>query len=321
MRKDAIIIILQIDCEPDLHYPERGRPANWEGFVRLFALTQEWRRTLNQKSPQAKLNWFWRVDQQIEDCHGRADWAFGEFTKEIEVTQRLGDLHGLHPHAWRWADELAAWMVDQGNWPFVERLTRQAIALYRKSFGEPCQAFRFGSEWFSPALWELERSLGIIYEMTLVVDQPGVPSLDPLVPSSGSIPDRQGYPLLPFRQQGLWIIPNSSGALNLPLGGYGRRGKLYRWRHGLGPAKAPRDETQVVANLGFAPDSFHVILENALMKADQKFAVLVIRSDAAIDPKQIGNLKANLKLLRDHPWAGRFHFTTPAGAIEALGMI
>lgn len=316
MQKDAIAIILQVDCEPDSLRPHPGRAAAWEGLRSLFHILEEWRQSAQPDRPKPKVNWLWRVDPQVEACHGQADWAFTEFAREIESCAKFGDSHGLHPHAWRWSEELGNWLADHGNWPYIEKLTRQAVALYARNFGKTCESLRFGSEWFSAQLWDLESELGIQYDLTLVVDQPSLAMTPINIPSTGFIPDRRGFSNLPFRHGSLWIMPNATGIhrrLNKRFEGL--EVKLRRWlgRTGDNGKGLPN----YTASLAHLPRSFPGILDNALQKSDCRYLALCLRSDCGHGELK-DRLIANLKFLSEHPLAERFRFVTPGEALELL---
>ena len=330
-----IPILLAIDCEPDPRMPPPGSNLPWAGLAATLAEVEDWRQAMVARwRHPVTVNWFWRLDPQIETLHGRDDWGLVAHGAMIEATARAGDPHGLHPHATRWDAACQAWCNDHGNWPWIERLTRRAVAGYRDYFGRPPESFRFGDCWLSAELLALEESLGLRHDLTLTADQPPQPSLNGREWSTGALPDRRGAPFLPFRRdpdrflraapgrrEGLWLFPSVSGAPQLPPGGYGRRAWLRSRLRGQAWPRPPLDLEQRVANLGGPPERFKPVFENGLAKAGFRYALVALRSDAAGQrPTGLRNVRQNLKLLLNHQWSPRFRLVSPGGALDLLGL-
>lgn len=312
MKQKPIAVVLLLDVEPDERQPQPGAPVAWSGAEALFPLIADWRaQSPLTKPPQ--LNWFWRNDEQLQVLHGAFDWSLKHFAREIDAANAQGDSHGLHPHAWRW--DQGSWLVDQGNWPFLEAMIRQAFDTHCAYFGEKPKSFRFGDEWVSDALFDLEEELGLVFDTGLVVDQPATAALKLTERFTGTIPERMKVPHLPHRRPGrrLWFLPCSSGSLNPPA-------PQRHWLHRLVQSKPTETAPQVVANLAFAPRSFRHIFDNALAKTKHRFVQLCLRSDAASHPVMRPYLIKNLQMLDQHPLAKRFRFVRPEQALEILGL-
>lgn len=321
----CIPILILIDCEPDLREVPPDDPRPWTGFERYFEFMAESRARLSAATGQpVRFNWFWRMDPQIEQAYGRADWGVATYARQVAEMQRHGDGIGLHTHAWRWDGAAASWIVDHGNGPWIETCLRRSFAAFRQSFGRDCEIFRFGDGWFDAALVPLLEELGARIDLTV---EPNVRAQTGVVAherTTGLIPDRRGVPQSPYRpmrtdfrrcdrgrgEQRLWLLPPSS-AKRL------RRPRLTRplalWRWWRSPAR------RVAAlNLGIVPANFRRALRRALKAARPTYAAMAIRSDAGAHPDRLRVVAQNLEAVLAHPDAARFRFVTAA---EALAML
>src|SRR5687767_13632914 len=98
-----IPVILCIDVEPDSPRPNPNRPDRWRGFERLYPYLCKFRQRLAEMTGEAvRLNWFWRMDPQIETVYRSMEWAARQYKLQMAEMVQAGDEHGLHPHAARW---------------------------------------------------------------------------------------------------------------------------------------------------------------------------------------------------------------------------
>lgn len=73
-------VILCIDVEPDSRRPDPTKAAPWRGFERLYPYLRELRQRMADASGEAaRLNWFWRLDPQVEMVYGSAEWALRRY--------------------------------------------------------------------------------------------------------------------------------------------------------------------------------------------------------------------------------------------------
>src|SRR4051812_25682576 len=79
--------------------------APWRATDECLRLIASLRHAREQRTGRrVPVNWFWRADPQIEKTFGRADFAVVRFLRQIEHQGHSDDVHGNHPHGWRWSD-------------------------------------------------------------------------------------------------------------------------------------------------------------------------------------------------------------------------
>lgn len=319
-----IPILLLADCEPDLRTPPKSEPAPWLGFERFHDfMTGERDRLAQRSGHDIRINWFWRLDPQIEAIYGAANWPLRRYAAQLADMRSRGDGIGLHVHAWRWDEPTTCWIADHGNMRWVEHCLRQAFATYRSNLGRDCTIFRFGDGWFDSAIVPFLEDLGARIDLTL---EPGIAARPGLVAgeaTTGSIPDRRGVPQRPYHparadfcrpaseeETRLWLLPVSTNMLvkrpklSHPL-------RLLRW------ARSPKRQRQQL-NIEILPKRFPQVFARALAESGMAYAALCVRSDIGTSEARLAMARQNLGAILDHPLAARFRFVTPEQALAAL---
>ena len=319
-----IPILFLIDCEPDLREIPRGRALPWSGFERFHDFIASRRPDMAQATGQpAHVNWFWRMDPQIELGYGAADWAIRRYAAEIAETRRHGDAIGLHTHAWRWSEEIGRWVADHGNAAWIETCIRRSVAAYRAGFGRDCAIFRFGDGWFDAALIPLLEELGIAIDLTV---EPGIGAIDRVLAheiSTGRIPDRRNALRLPYRparedfrradasgRTRLWELPVSTDALV-------RRPKLRHPRRLLRWLRSTKRKP-VALSLEIAVRHFPKVFDRAIFDRAAPYVALSMRTDAGSSAARLAVMARNLAAILEHPQAARFRFMTATEALQQL---
>ena len=214
-----IPVILCIDAEPDGFFIDRRRSDPWLGYERSVEFFRRFRDRLQPSGERARFTWCYRMDPQVAETYGAAEWVARHY--ETITAQLIGDGDelGLHAHGYRWEAAAGAWTVDHGNQSWIDHTVRTSFAAFERAFGERCRTFRFGDRWMSNGTVRLLAELGTRHDLTL---EPGHPALDSYHPgrSSGSLPDYTDLPVDPYRPSpddfrrpardgsgGLWLIP------------------------------------------------------------------------------------------------------------------
>lgn len=351
---NQIPVILCIDIEPD---PRDVRSSSdWRGFEATFGYFQSLRSRLEAASgASVRYAWFLRMDPQVNTAYGSPDWAARRYARQFDALRLAGDELGLHPHAWRWADDRSSWIADHANQDWVDTCVRMSFDSYQRVFGVGCRAFRFGDHWMNDATLALVESLGADVDLTLEPGQRSTYSISE--PFTGSFPDYTDVPQRPyhpstsdFRRPGrhdgrrLWIVPVSAGSVSpimapdrllaRALGGYEpgpeayhvfRRGtrssvftRLFDTARDIAKAIGRYDVRYQTLNLALTASVFSVVLDGLLAVKRVQYLVLVARTDVSIDPKQRLNLDQNIDYLLSHPIVDRFAFQTPAELVQQL---
>lgn len=326
MKQDSetIPVIICHDVEPDYRQISADTGEDWAGFSETVQFFGDLRGRLAEATgASAHFSWFFRMDPQVERAYGSAGWAAERYGEIIAPLERAGDELGLHTHAWRWDEDLNRWVADHGSRQWVEHCVRMSFEAYREAFGRGCVSFRFGDHWMNDEVMGLLESLGVQFELTV---EPGrIPRPYPSDKSpDGTLPDYVSVPRRPYRPsrrdfrkhdpdgaRGLWAIPVSTGKEP------GRFTGIKRAAAALGVDLRKRNDT-VPLNLELNAPLFRALTESWLDAAEERYLVLIIRSDACLPARARTHVEQNLDFLLTHTLAGSFQYTTPAEALALL---
>lgn len=225
---------LCLDVEPDDREVAGQPEADWSGTGPFLELIEQFRKTASAAGPPVHVNWFLRLDPQIREAYGRADFAYHQYREQWERARAWGDGFGSHVHAWhRMGDR---WVADHGDPTWVGQCVEQSLDAYQQAFGQPVRMFRFGDHFLSNKVVQRLERRGVCYDLSL---EPGLKSADVLKPgeaASGRLPDFTGIPRSPYfpsrldyRKPARWwprrirMIPVSTGVADGPeVPGWGR---------------------------------------------------------------------------------------------------
>jgi hypothetical protein len=225
---EPLPIVLCVDVEPDLRVVDPARPVDWLGFERSVEDLAAFRsRFENATGRPARFAWFLRMDTQIEEVYGAAEWVAIRYAPLVRAVEAAGDAIGLHVHPWLWDGRAGAWVVDYADWRWGARCVRTAFAAFARHFGRPCRAVRFGDRWLSDRLLALAERLGARVDLTA---EPG--RIHDRLPETvvGTSPDFSATPRRPYRPsrwrhqrpgrwfpRRLWMLPLGTGRLEWAL--------------------------------------------------------------------------------------------------------
>ncbi len=327
-----IPIILCIDVEPDGFFIDRTKPLPWKGYEGAYSyfgvLREQFARVTGSL---VHFNWFCRVDQQVEEAYGSADWAFTHYSKFVEDLEKQGDEIGLHPHAYRWVPESNHWIEDLGNQEWVNHCVEMGFSAYKKLFGRHCDSFRFGAYWMSSETINLLERMGARFDLTV---EPGLNVKKRYFPNqfySDGVPSHEGAPHYPYRpsrtdfrkpdlerKDGIWMIPLSTGTVTFKFGRLETAYKKLFQSEDLKPRLIP-------LNLGRGNNGFSTVMNELVHSLERPYLAMVVRSDVCgeqvADLSHAENMKKNIEYLLNHPLRDRFVFSTPGEAMEMMGYV
>lgn len=319
-----IPILILTDCEPDPREVPPDDPRPWLGFERFFDFMAAQRTKLAERTGQpARLNWFWRMDPQIELVYGSADWPVLAYARQTAEMARHGDGIGLHVHAWRFDAGIGRWIADHGNAPWIETCLRRSFAAFRAALGRDCEIVRFGDGWFDAGIIPLLEELGARIDLTVEPEVAGKMRLLSHEVTTGRIPDRRGVPRAPYhpsradfrRPDGegvtrLWELPVSTGAL-IKRSNLRHPIRLLRWR------RSPKRH-MLQFNIEIIAKRFPRVFDRVLAAAAPCYAAICVRSDVGTSEQRLSVVARNLDAILRHPLAERFRFVTPGEALALL---
>jgi peptidoglycan/xylan/chitin deacetylase (PgdA/CDA1 family) len=313
--------LLSFDVEPDGFFLDRRRPPSWRGFELSLPFVRALRdRLAHATGRPARFNWLLRMDPQVADTYGSADWIAREHRAAFDELESHGDEIGLHVHAYRWDAALVDWIIDHGNQAHVDLCLEVAVEAFAHAFGRPARAFRFGDRWTNDATLRKLEALGVRYDMTVEPGQRAAATYHPGKPFTGSLPDTQRVPRVPYqpaafdfrvpaepRSDGVWIIPVTTAPVRprLALRAYYRLVRPERlmlaWN----------------ALLSHDPVLFGRIIDWTLDRGPTTHLSLVLRSQALAVPSIVRRIERNVDRLLARPEASELVWTTPEHVVPA----
>ena len=334
-----IPIILSMDVEPDSLRPDPHSREPWRGYEIGHAYFSQLRSLIEQRTGSpAHFSWFLRMDPQIAECYGSADWVTRRYASFLEEASPAGDLLGVHPHAHLPGAGTRIWLPEQASPGLRRDSLSTSLQTFRQAFGRPCRVIRFGYA-LSDALLELAEREGVRIELSLF---PGVVGFirhfgedgRPWMRAVGSFLERPAkrhtayfrMPRAPYRP--------SRGEFRRADPAHGRNLTIIPLTIAPARSLALRPLASRIANLagsGFRrtqyevglslseeyrrSDSFLEVLNRALGLGS--YLTFTTRSDLA-DPGVLARVRARMEILLDHPLRARFVFATPAEALALL---
>lgn len=295
-------MLLVVDVEPDERKPRPGADDGFGGTRAALPLLEELRAALARRTGRAaRLNWFLRIDPQIEQAWGRSDHVVRAVPELPDTIAARGDASGIHPHLWRWSDAHDDWLSDLDDADWMLRCLDTARDGYRAIFGHVPDACRFGDRWLSDAALAALHARGVAYDLTV---EPGRPAERPYGDphARGLLPDTHAVPRVPHRvrSEGPWIVPVTTSAP--------------RWQPTDAPPFVVR--ASVSANLGRSPLLIGPLLARELSRDVVEPLVIPLRSGDLASPRRRRHVERNAARLLSHPGLARCTFTTTAEAVR-----
>lgn len=321
-----IPVLTLIDVEPDLRLVDPGHRAPWEGYEKTHVFFSALRAELTERTGrEVHYAWFYRMDPQIEEAYGSAEWIVENYPQVTEEILWQGDDAGLHTHAWRWNPKTRSWFTDHADQAWVDHCLRLSFESFRKAFGRNCEIFRFGDRWMNQKTFELAEKLGAVCDLTLEPGQPETTGMIPGEKVTGHYPDYTHVPHAVYRpsrgdflkpglfdaEGGLRVMPLSTGFVSYQ---FGRLERLYR-KFATPQMLKP---FCVTLKWGLPPVHFREVLEQALSHDEPGYVTLLVRSDEAGDPVKAECMAENREILFAFAEKYPFVFMHPTEALAAL---
>lgn len=269
--------VLCVDVEPDSRTPDPTATVGWVGAERLLE-NDEW---LRRRLGGQVLNWYLRLDHQVEYLHGNVCWAAERFAGELHRLIDGGDEVGAHPHNWRWSGE--RWFPD-GSTSWVVENAGLSLEAYSSFFGTGPPSFRYGDRFVCD---EVVRML--VDHPDVAVDlttEPGASACRGLVQTEGATGITRHVDVgLAHRYRpdcGAVDIPADAGSLTMAP---------------LTTAAIAGTGTVDTLNLWRAPEEFDRMLRIRLVDEHLDHLAFAIRSELALLPWAIENVETNLDTL------------------------
>ncbi|NJM65811.1 MAG: hypothetical protein HC851_09205 [Acaryochloris sp. RU_4_1] len=324
--------LLEIHTEPDGEYLHLGQKLPWQGFERSLPFIRHLRQHISDHlDAPTHLLWSVRVDPQIAQTYGRAEWALEYYNEQLSDLRQVGDEIGLHVHPYRWEASQGLWLEDYANSDWVDECIQVAVAAYQQGYGCLPKTISVGRNWISQSTVNLVESLGLEFDLSVIPGRPSVRFYQSEKNITGIGPDYTDFPCVPYRpqvdnfrsadpdrQQGLWIIPLSSG---LRFQAQGVLPRLYQYLRGTQRTR----NYQRISKLYLAdrPDIFRQLVQILLEEKSLSYLTMIMRSHQFLNNKAQQNILANVKyLLNYEPMYARhqnFIFSTPSELVTLLG--
>ncbi len=330
--EQKIPIIMCIDVEPDGFFIDRTKQLPWKGYEGAHRYFSELRSKLAEATGSpVHFNWFYRMDPQVAETYGTPEWPITNYPKFVADFIKEGDEIGLHPHAYRWEKKFNNWVEDLGNQDWVNYCVEIGFDAFKRVFQRPCESFRFGAYWLSTETVNLAERLGAEFDLTV---EPFFKIQKRPLPNklySANLPDYSDVSQEPYhpskmdftkpdptRNDGIWIIPMSTGLITYKFGRFETMTKKLIAPDQLEPRP-------VTLNLARGNNGFRFVMENLLGSLKNPYLAMVLRSDVCgechSNPTDPGNMKENMDYIMNHPLAKRFVFSTPREAMTTMGYL
>lgn len=297
-------VVLCIDVEPDERMFDPDGPAPpWLGFERAVERLPSLRDRLARLTGAAvRVNWFLRMDEQVDRTWGSREWAAAAYGELLEGLVRDGDELGLHTHPWRWDHSTGDWYAEYADPGWAVASIDAAFDAFEGAFGRSCEVHRGGDHHLSGPVLERLGARGVRVDLTIEPGQRAGGAVRGEA-SRGTGADYRGVPREPYRSSPKRFPrpdPSGGGPLLIPLtSALGSRR--------LGRTPIPPDSS---------PRRFVPRLELELLSAAWAPPVLAfgVRSDAALGPRWDALERNLLHLARRHT----VRFVTATGLLEQL---
>ncbi len=306
-------IIFAIDVEPDDRQTEKGK-SGWESSEEAIDKLESLRTELETATGRpVRYNWFFRLDVQIAETFGRADYVAEACPRVIRAVIERGDPAGIHVHLWRWSPKRSAWFNDFADRDWVAECLDVSMKTFEGVFGYRPNMARFGDRWLSQQAVDAMGEAGILYDLTV---EPGLPGGgihdDPH--ATDELPDYRRAPRYPYQPtRGDYLLPSSKFKSErtwmIPLTTTAPAWRLVRRAPYI--MKASRSP-----NLALSTSYVWPHLDKQLAKPGDAPLVFVFRSGDLGNPRFKRNFDSTTRLLARHPALRYCTFTDPHDAIE-----
>ena len=309
----SIPVVLCIDVEPDRRVLELRNPPRPAGVERLLALEPKLRDDASSRTGvPARFSWHFRMDPQIAETYGAADWLVTEYQQHWDAVGVAGDAFGVHPHSWRWRD---GWVSDQADDAWVAHCAQIGLDTFRATFGLGAPSYRHGDGFMSDAVARQIEADGVRVDLSIEPGRPAVRGLLASETATGWLPDTRTVPRHAYRasRNDFRVADDTrtDGLLFLPL----TAGLAVSTRYHDGRL-VPTGSYELL-ELWTAPPRFARMLRLHLRDPDLSHLAFALRADIGLLPTAWHAVEENLAEL-DRQLSGRYRWCTPVEAAEMI---
>ncbi|OOZ38900.1 hypothetical protein [Solemya elarraichensis gill symbiont] len=266
----------------------------WPGFLNLADYLLSLRPRLEDATGRpVRYNWCLRLDPQIEEFFGCADWVLKEHGLLLEKFLEDGDEICVHVHPWRPVQRWfrRTWLADYVDQEWAEHCIRLSHDAFVRHFGRSPSSISMGDFYMSNQIMKLIDELGFRVDSSLYPGMEPVKKLKRSELTRGTLPDCRHVPdraykpsVTDFTRPGeshhqVWEVPLSAGRVRHPISG---------------------EEVQSSLLLGAMPDWIENIIEKNMQKSS---------------PYLHAGLRTDVRMNADN----RERFDWAMGYIEQLG--
>src|SRR4051794_25087441 len=146
-------VVVSIDVEPDARVFDRAEPPTWHGFEGFVERVGGLRERLAELSGTAVgFTWCLRMDPQIAETWGAADWVGEAYGSALLHLADQGDELGLHTHAWRPDPNSNGWYAEFEDEAWGVHCVDVALTAFERRFGRACEVHTSGDHYLTGAM-------------------------------------------------------------------------------------------------------------------------------------------------------------------------
>ena len=336
-RRDTIPAFLSIDVEPDAFQISPDQTDHWPGYAATYDFIASLRAELAEASgAKPVFGWYYRMDPQIEQVCGRADFSMTAYPDRVAALRLEGDYFGVHTHPLRWCAERRLWVHDFADAQWLRDCTQFALDAFKACNGSPAELFRSGAGFLTNDIVDVLDKNGVAIESSLepvagwglrvttvstAVDKSpmlGEYTNCVMAPRTPYHPSRADF-LKPATDDSrrILMIPVSTGVGTLPSRGLftGITRRLRRER----PSELQSEAVRVLypTEDDWTERGFWDLLSHQLETMERPYVSIGIRTDR-LDSFRASRVCRVFSELTRHPLGKRIRFVSPLDAIERI---
>jgi hypothetical protein len=337
LRRDTVPALLSIDVEPDAFQISPDQTDHWPGYAATYPFIASLRGQLKRASGAKPIfGWYYRMDPQIEQVCGRADFAMTAYADRVTALREEGDYFGLHTHPMRWCSERRLWVHDFNDPQWLSDCTQFGLDAFAACNGSPTKLYRAGAGFLTNDIVDVLDKNGVAMELGLEpvagwgLRTTTVSSAIDKSPMVGAYTNCATAPRTPYHPshadflkvdadnaRRILIIPVSTG-----IGGLPPRGLIAAIKRRLQGGLPPERDSEPVRVLYPTEDDwtergFWDLIDHQLQSMERPYVSLGIRTDR-LDSLRASRACRVLSELTRHPLVKRLRFVNPLDVMEQI---
>ncbi len=330
---ETIPAFLSIDVEPDAFQISRDQTEHWPGYEATYEFAVSLRQQLARAGGAKPIfGWHYRMDPQIEQVCGRADFAMSAFPDRTAALREEGDYFGIHAHPLRWSHEQQVWVHDFSDRQWLVDCTKFSLDAFTACNGSPTKFNRAGAGFLCNDIVDVLDKNGVVVDLSLEpvagwgLFSKVVKSAVDRSPIVGEYTNCVTAPKTPYRPshedflrpgngdaRRILLIPLSTGPAVLPSGSLIAR--LKRRLHGT----SKLDPVHMLDPTEDWPSEryFWDLVTHQLASMQRPYLSLAIRTDR-FNSRRAAMVFRLFTALAQHPLAKRLRFVNPLEVKEQI---